>query len=107
VTGARTGRPPPVGVHVVLSTLAPVRAEDVGELVGLRLCCRDHSHQVGESLSMDGSVLRQREGLVAVRLGTEKGSDFIKDAAETRSGGERFEPAHGPVPLLDALIVLF
>jgi hypothetical protein len=56
---------------------------------------------------MDGSVLRQREGLVAVRLGTEKGSDFIKDAAETRSGGERFEPAHGPVPLLDALIVLF
>jgi hypothetical protein len=55
---------------------------------------------------MDGPALGQRHGLVTVRLGTEKGSDLIKDTAETGGGGEGFEPAHRPVALLDALMVL-
>jgi hypothetical protein len=49
---------------MVLSTLTPLRSEDVGRLVGLRLCCRDHAHQMGESLSMDTPVLLKRQKLV-------------------------------------------
>lgn len=61
---------------------------------------------VGKSLSMDAPALLTRARLVAVRLWAEKGSDLIKDSAETRSGGERFEPAHGTVALLHAQMIL-
>jgi hypothetical protein len=70
------------GPRAVLSALAPLRSEDVGKVVGVGLCRRDYSHQVGKTLSLDAPALRQREGLVAVRLGAEKHSDLIKDAAE-------------------------
>jgi hypothetical protein len=56
---------------------------------------------------MDAPALRKREGLVTVQLGTEKRSQLIKEATETRGGGEGFEPICGPVPLLDAPMVLF
>jgi hypothetical protein len=56
---------------------------------------------------MDAPALLKREGLVVVRLGAEKASDLIKDATETHGGGEGFEPARGPVPLLDTPMVLF
>jgi hypothetical protein len=55
---------------------------------------------------MNAPALLKREGLVAVSLRAEKGSDFIKDATEARGGGEGFEPARGPVPLLNAPMVL-
>jgi hypothetical protein len=93
--------------RAVLSTLTPLRSEDVGKLVGLGLCRRHYSHHVGETRSIDAPALRQREGLVAVRLGAEKRSDFIKDAAEVSSRGQSFNPAHGLVPLLDTPMVLF
>jgi hypothetical protein len=48
----------------------------------------------------------KRNELFAVQLWTEKGSDLIEGAAETRGGGEGFEPACGPVALLDAPMVL-
>jgi hypothetical protein len=44
---------------------------------------------------MDAPALLKREGLVAVRLGTERVSDLIKDATETYGGGEGFEPHMG------------
>jgi len=75
--------------------------------VGLALCRRDHSHQVDKTLSMDEPALRWREGLVAVRLRAEKRAHLIKDAAEASSRGKGFEPARGPVPLLNAPMVLF
>jgi len=56
---------------------------------------------------MDAPALRKHERLVAVRLGAEKGADLINDVAETRSGGEGFEPARGAVALLHALMILF
>jgi hypothetical protein len=46
---------------MVPSTLTLLRSEDVSQLVGLRLCCRDHTHQVGESLSMDAPALLKRQ----------------------------------------------
>jgi hypothetical protein len=55
---------------------------------------------------MDVPAGCKRNELVAVQLETEKGSDLIEGAAETRGGGEGFEPACGPVALLDALMVL-
>jgi hypothetical protein len=76
-------------------------------VVGVGLCRRDYSHQVGKALSIDAPALRQREGLVAVRLGAQKRADLIKDAAEVSSRGKGFEPAHGLVPLLDTPMVLF
>ena len=48
----------------------------------------------------------KRNELVAVQLETEKGSNRIKGAAETRGGGEGVEPACGPVALLDTPMVL-
>ena len=80
---------PPVRV---LSALTPQRSEEVGELAGLRLCRSDYSHQGGESLLMDAPALRQREGLVVVRLEAEKRADLSKDATEARSCLERFAP---------------
>jgi hypothetical protein len=41
----------------VLSSLAPLRSEGVGRVVGLELCCCDHSHQVSESLALDAPAL--------------------------------------------------
>jgi hypothetical protein len=41
---------------------------------------------VGKALSIDAPVLRQRERLVAVRLGAKKRADLIKDAADTGLG---------------------
>jgi hypothetical protein len=93
-------------VHAVLSTLAPLRSEDVGQLVGLELCCRHHSHQVNESLAMEAPALLKCERFVAVRLGAEKRSDLVKDVAETRSGGKRFEAAHGSAALLHTPMIL-
>jgi hypothetical protein len=86
----RRGCPKPLGLQrgrgwgesSVLSTLAPPRSEDVGQPVRLALCRRDDSHHVGKTLSMDAPALRQREGLVAVRLGADKRADLIKDASD-------------------------
>jgi hypothetical protein len=50
----------------VLSTLAPLKSEDVGQLMGLGLCCCDHAHQGGKSLSMDAPALRKRERLIVL-----------------------------------------
>jgi hypothetical protein len=55
---------------------------------------------------MDAPALRQREGLIAVRLRAEKCSDLTEDATETCDSGEGIEPAHRPVPLLDAPMAL-
>ena len=55
---------------------------------------------------MDMPAVCKRNGLFAVQLETEKGSDLIEGAAETRGGGGGFEPACGPVALLDAPMVL-
>ena len=55
---------------------------------------------------MDVPAVCKRNELVAVQLETERGSDLIEGAAETRGGGEVFEPARGPVALLDAPMVL-
>jgi hypothetical protein len=46
---------------------------------------------------MDAPALLKCERFVAVRPGAAKRSDLVKDVAETRSGGERFETAHGSV----------
>ena len=43
----------PVGVPGVLSILAPQRSEEVGELIGVKLRGRDHSHQL-EQTGPDG-----------------------------------------------------
>jgi hypothetical protein len=55
---------------------------------------------------MDSPALLKREELVAVRLGAEKSANLIEDATEPCSRGEGFESARGPVPLLDAPMVL-
>ena len=75
-------------------------------MVGLGLCCCDHAHHVGKSLAMEVPVLRQREGLVAVRLGAEKRADVVEDAAEACSRSKRFAPSGGSVALFDAPMVL-
>jgi hypothetical protein len=75
-------------------------------LIRSGLCGCYHAHQLGKPVLMDGPALCERNGLVTVRLGTEKCSDLIKDAAEIRSGAEGFEPACGPVALLDAPMIL-
>jgi hypothetical protein len=50
---------------------------------------------------MDAPTLCKREGMVAVRQGAEKRSDFVEAVTETRGGGEGFEPACGPVSLFE------
>jgi hypothetical protein len=75
-------------------------------LIRSGLCGCYHAHQLRKPVLMEGPALCERNGLVTVRLGTEKCSDLIKDAAEIRSGAEGFEPACGPVVLLDAPMIL-
>jgi hypothetical protein len=72
--------------------------------VGLR--CRHQAHQVGEPLLMNGSSLREGERLIAVGLGAQKGSHLVEQAAEARSHGAMFEPAHGAIPLFDPAMIL-
>jgi hypothetical protein len=60
---------------------------------GLR--CRDHSHQLGKPVLMDGPTLRKRHGLVTVRLGTEKGSDLIKDEQKHAAVAKVLSPPVG------------
>jgi hypothetical protein len=55
---------------------------------------------------MDVPAVCKRNELFSVQLETEKGSDLIGGVAETRGGGEGFEPACGPAALLDAPMVL-
>jgi hypothetical protein len=55
---------------------------------------------------MSGSVLPQGEGLMAVRLGAEKRPHLVEQAAEARGRGALFEPAHRPIPLFDAAMIL-
>jgi hypothetical protein len=43
---------------LVLSTLALLRSEDVGQPVGLASCRRDYSHQLGKPCLMDAPALR-------------------------------------------------
>ena len=45
--------------NMVLSTLAPLRSQGVGALVGRGLRCRDHGHQLTKSVPMDGPALRE------------------------------------------------
>jgi hypothetical protein len=47
------------GLCWVLSTLAPLRSEGVGALVGRGLRCRDHGHQLTKSVPMDVPALRE------------------------------------------------
>jgi hypothetical protein len=77
-----------------------VRPVDVG------LCCRHQAHQLGESLLMSRAALLQGEGLIAVRLGAEKRTHLVEQAAEARSRGAMFESAHRPIPLFDASMIL-
>jgi hypothetical protein len=55
---------------------------------------------------MDVPAVRKRERLVAVRLGAEECADLIKDKAKPPGCDEGFEPSRGPVPLLNAPMVL-
>jgi hypothetical protein len=48
----------------------------------------------------------KRKGWFAVQLGMDKGSELIKNEAETRGCGAGFEPACGLVVLLDPPMVL-
>jgi hypothetical protein len=43
---------------------------------------------------------------MALRRRTQKGADFVKDAAKACGGAPMFEPAHGAIPLLDAAMIL-
>jgi hypothetical protein len=55
---------------------------------------------------MDVPAVRQREGLVAVRLGAEACSDLVKGEAKPRGSGEGFEPSRGSVSLFNTPMVL-
>jgi hypothetical protein len=68
--------------QTVLSTLAPVRSEGVGVLVGRGLRCRHEAHQVSEPLLMSGASLLEGEGLMAVRLRAEIRTYLVEEAAE-------------------------
>jgi hypothetical protein len=74
--------------------------------LNVRLRCRHQAHQLGESLLMNGSALLKGEGLVAVGLGAEKGSHLVEQAAEARRRGAMSEPAHRPITLFDAAMIL-
>ena len=43
---------------------------------------------------------------MALRLRTQQGADFVKDAAKACGSVPVFEPAHGAIPLLDAPMIL-
>jgi hypothetical protein len=55
---------------------------------------------------MDGSSLPEGKELIAVRLGTEKGSYLVEQATEAYSSGAVFEPAHRSIPLFDPAMIL-
>ena len=55
---------------------------------------------------MNAAALCEGETLVVTRPRSEKGADLVEEATEARSGAERFEPARGTVPLLNAAMVL-
>jgi hypothetical protein len=55
---------------------------------------------------MRGSALLQGEGLMAVRLGVEKRTHLVEEAAEARSRGAMFESAHRPIPVFDSSMIL-
>ena len=43
---------------------------------------------------------------MALRLRTQTGADFVKDAAKACGGVPVFKPTHGAIPLLDATMIL-
>jgi hypothetical protein len=45
--------------------------------------------------------------MIALRLGTQKGTNLIKAVAEARGNGSSFEPSHGLVSLFHGAIVVF
>jgi hypothetical protein len=53
--------------------------------------------RLGKPILMDVPAMCKRNGLFAVQLETEKGSDLIKGTAETRGGGGRL-PGSARVP---------
>jgi hypothetical protein len=55
---------------------------------------------------MDGSSLLAGKALMAVRLGTEKGSYHVEQATEAYSSGAVCEPAHRSIPLFDPAMIL-
>ena len=55
---------------------------------------------------MNAAAFCEGEALAGTRLRSEKGADLVEEATEARSGAERFEPARGTVPLLNAAMVL-
>jgi hypothetical protein len=55
---------------------------------------------------MDGSSLLEGKNLIAVRLGMEKGSHLVEQAAEAHSSDAVFEPAHRPIPFFDPSMIL-
>src|SRR5262245_1243563 len=71
---------------------------------GLRGC--HHPHELRKPILMAAPALRQRQRLVTVRLRSEKGPELIQEAAKTPRGRASFEPTGGPVPWLDAPMVL-
>ena len=82
-----------------MSTLTPPKSGGGGELVVLGLRRSHDFHQVRKPLLIDIPALHQRQGLIAPRLGEEKGADLVEEATEACSSAERFESTHGSVPL--------
>jgi hypothetical protein len=72
--------------------------------VGLR--CHHEAHQVSEPLLMNGASLLEGEGLMAARLRAEIRTYLVEQAAEPRSRGVTFEPAHRPIPWFDPAMIL-
>jgi hypothetical protein len=54
---------------------------------------------------MDAPALRACERLMARRLGTEKGTDFINEATKASGAMTVCEPTHGPIAWLNAPMV--
>jgi hypothetical protein len=55
---------------------------------------------------MGAPALCEGKRMVTPRLGPQKGAYFVKDATETRSGTEGFEPTHRPIALLNGVPVV-
>jgi hypothetical protein len=91
--------------RTVVSTLAPRGCGWCYRQLGAGLCGHHHRHQRRKPILLDVPAVRKRHGLMAVQLGTEKGADLIKDAAETRGADEGFEPTRAPIAWLDAAMV--
>jgi hypothetical protein len=56
---------------------------------------------------MDSSSLLKGEGLMAVRPRAEKRTDLIEQERGVGSRAAMFEPAHRPISLVDATMILF